>query len=134
MTELVPLLTAFGVGSIVAVLIQAWLAQRSRRDERAFREKQAAYVGLLEACHRVAIERTDEAAKAFAYWQKRCELVAPEPVRDALRRIVETNADRIGRDRAHNDLKETMRRSSHNEMIATFGETTDFSRFKRSRS
>lgn len=109
MKELVPLLTAFGLGSIVTALIQAWLGQRSKEDERRFQEKQKAYVGLLEAYHRAAVERTDEAAKAFAYWQMRCELVGPEPVRDAIRRIVETNDDRTGREEAHETLKNVMR-------------------------
>lgn len=109
MLQIIPLLTAFGLGSIVTAFIQAWLAQRSKRDERGFAEKQAAYVGLLEAYHRAAVERSDEAAKLFAYWQMRCELVAPEPVRDAIRRIVDTNDDRKGRDIAHEDLKVAMR-------------------------
>ncbi|WP_066798600.1 hypothetical protein [Sphingomonas soli] len=109
MSQLIPLLTAFGLGSIVTALVQAWLSRRSQEDERRFKEKQAAYVGLLEAYHRAAVEGSDEAAKAFAYWQMRCELVAPEPVRDAIRRIVETNSDRAGRDAAHEDLKTSMR-------------------------
>lgn len=109
MTQLVPLLTAFGLGSIVTALIQSWLSQRSKRDERAFREKQEAYVGLLEAYHRAAVEGTDEASKLFAYWQMRCELVAPTVVRDAIRRIVETNEDRAGRQKADADMKAAMR-------------------------
>jgi hypothetical protein len=39
MGEIVPLLTAFGLGSIVTALIQSWLAQRSKRDNRRFQEK-----------------------------------------------------------------------------------------------
>ena len=109
MAQFIPLLTAFGLGSIVTALVQSWLAQRSKQDERAFREKQAAYVGLLEAYHRAAVEGTDEAAKAFAYWQMRCELVAPASVRDAIRRIVETNDDRAARMKADHDMKEAMR-------------------------
>jgi len=109
MSQLIPLLTAFGLGSVVTALVQAWLTRRSQEDERRFREKQGAYVGLLEAYHRAAVEGTDDAAKAFAYWQMRCELVAPEAVRDAIRRIVETNDDRAGRDIAHADLKASMR-------------------------
>lgn len=109
MSVIIPLLTAFGLGSIVTALIQSWLTQRSKEDERAFREKQAAYVGLLEAYHRAAVEGTDETSKLFAYWQMRCELVAPAPVRDAIRRIVETNDDRPARLKADHDMKEAMR-------------------------
>ena len=109
MVQVIPLLTAFGLGSIVTALIQSWLAQRSKEDERSFREKQAAYVGLLEAYHRAAVDGSDETSKLFAYWQMRCELAAPASVRDAIRRIVETNDDRPGRERADRDMREAMR-------------------------
>jgi hypothetical protein len=39
----------------------------------------------------------------------RCELVASAGVRDAVRRIVETNDDRVGRVKADKDMKEAMR-------------------------
>jgi hypothetical protein len=107
--NILSLLTAFGLGSVVTALIQSWLAQRSKQDERRFREKQAAYIGLLEAYHRAAVEGTDEAAKNFALWQMRCELVAPEAVRRAIERIVETNEDRAGRTKAHDELKAAFR-------------------------
>lgn len=93
----------------MTALVQSWLSQRSKRDERSFREKQAAYIGLLEAYHRAAVEGTDEAGKNFGYWQMRCELVAPETVRKAIERIVETNADRTGRRKAHEALKSALR-------------------------
>lgn len=109
MTQVISLLTAFGLGSIVATLVQSWLARKSMRDERSFREKQAAYIGLLEAYHRAAVEGTDEASKLFAYWQMRCELVGSVAVRDAVRRIVETNNDRAGREEADRDMKSAMR-------------------------
>ncbi|MBS7789145.1 hypothetical protein KTR66_04015 [Roseococcus sp. SDR] len=109
MLQLIPLLTAFGLGSIVTTLVQAWLSQRSKKDELRFQEKKAAYVGLLEAYHRAAVEGTDEAAKHFAYWQMRCDLVASKEVRDAIRLIIDTNDDRSGRVRAHATLQEAMR-------------------------
>jgi hypothetical protein len=63
----------------------------------------------LEAYHRAAVEGTDETSKLFAYWQMRCELVAPGAVRDAIRRIVETNDRRPARLKADHDMKEAMR-------------------------
>jgi|SRR3990167_9907170 hypothetical protein len=109
MGEIVPLITAFGLGSVVTALVQSWLAQSAKQDERCFQEKQVAYVGLLQAYHRAAVEGTDEAAKEFAYWQMRCELVGPQRVRDAIRRIVETNDDRDQRAIAHEALKDALR-------------------------
>jgi hypothetical protein len=109
MDQIIPLLAAFGLGSIVTAFVQSGLLNRTKRFDRVFSEKQIAYVGLLEAYHRAAVEGTDEAAKNFAYWQVRCDLVGSDTVRDAIRRIAETNDDREGRLKADNDLRLAMR-------------------------
>lgn len=107
---MLPLLTAFGLGSIVTALVQASMAHRSKQDDRSFREKQAAYIGLLEPYHRAAIEGNREAAKNFAYWQMRCELVAPAAVRMAITKIIDTNEDPIVRAAAHDNLNAEFRK------------------------
>lgn len=107
--DILTLLTAFGLGSAITVIIQAWLSKRAAHDERAFREKQDAYVGLLSALHHAGVEGTVEAGKEFAYWQTRCELVASRTVREAIGRIVETNGNHVGRARALSDLYVSMR-------------------------
>jgi len=109
MDQILPLLAAFGLGSIVTALVQSALSNRSKRLDRSFAEKQTACVGLLEAYHRAAVEGTDEAAKNVAYWQVRCDLVGSDAVCDAIRCIAETNDDREGRLRADNDLRQAMR-------------------------
>lgn len=109
MDQILPLLAAFGLGSIVTAFVQAGLANRSKRFDRVFSEKQIAYVGLLEAYHRAAAEATDEAAKNLAYWQVRCDLVGSDAVCDAIRRRAGTNDDREGRLTADNDLRLAMR-------------------------
>lgn len=109
MMQLISLITAFGLGSVVTTFIQSWLSQKAANGERSFREKLAAYVGLLEAYHRAAVEGTDEAAKHFAYWQMRCDLVGSVKVRNAIHRIVETNDDRLERSNAHEILKDALR-------------------------
>jgi len=109
MDQIVPLLAAFGLGSVVTALVQSGLLNRTRRFDRIFAEKQTAYVGLLDACHRAAVEGTDEAAKNFAYWRIRCDLVGSAAVCDAVRRMAETNDDREGRLKADDDLRSAMR-------------------------
>lgn len=110
MEPIIPLLTAFGLGSVIAALLQAHFNNLNQTNKRRFEEKKEAYIGLLEAYHRAAVEGTDDAAKHFAYWQMRCELVAPDLVRKAIERIVETNDDPRARSSAHDALKETLRR------------------------
>lgn len=109
MEQFIPLLTAFGLGSIVTAFVQSWITRRARIADRSFDERKAAYIGLLEAYHRAAVEGTDAAAKHFAYWQMRCELVAPKPVRRAITAIIETNDDPAKRYPAHEALKEALR-------------------------
>jgi hypothetical protein len=108
--SLISLLTAFGMGSIITALVQSWLSRRSQTDERRFREKQQAYIGLLEAYHRAATERTAEAAKNFAYWQMRSSLVAPLAVRLAVQKVIDTNEDKQGRALAQQEMEEEMRK------------------------
>jgi hypothetical protein len=107
--DILSLLTAFGLGSVVSVFVQSYLARKSELDERSFQERQAAYVGLLEAYHRAAVDNTEEAAKNFAFWQMRCDLVAPVAVRSAIEQIIETNDDREARVKAHDKLKAALR-------------------------
>jgi len=109
MDQIIPLLAAFGLGSIVTAFVQSGLLNRTKRFDRIFSEKQIAYVGLLEAHHRAAVEGTDEAARNFAYWQVRCDLVGSDAVRDAIRRVAETENDGEGRLKADQDLRLAMR-------------------------
>ena len=71
--------------------------------------KQPIYNNFMEKYHRTAVEGTGKRLKAFAYWQIRCELVAPESVWDAIRPIVESNEDRAGREQADHDMEVAMR-------------------------
>ena len=108
-SQIIPLLTAFGLGSIATAIIQSWLQTRWKTSERNFAEKKAAYVGLLEAYHKAAVEPSDVNSKNFAFWQMRCELVAPKEVRLAIVKIVETNEDLSARYLAHEELKSVLR-------------------------
>lgn len=108
--EILSLLTAFGLGSIATAVVQYWLSVHQTKQKRSFDERKEAYVGLLNAYHRAAVEQTEAAAKEFAYWQMRCELVAPGPVRRAITRIVETNENPSERRVAHDELKAQLRR------------------------
>jgi hypothetical protein len=107
--DILSLFTAFGLGSIISVFVQSYLARKSENSERSFRERQAAYIGLLEAYHRAAIDNNDTAAKHFGLWQMRCDLVAPKAVRSAIEQIVQTNDDREARVKAHDKLKAALR-------------------------
>jgi len=107
--SLISLLTAFGLGSVITVIIQSWLQARSKTLERSFKERKEVYVGLLEVYHEAAVNPSEKSAKKFAYWQMRCELVAPIEVRKAIQSIVDTNNDIAQRYVAHEKLKQKLR-------------------------
>ncbi len=102
-------ISAVGIGSVVSIGVQYFLAQRGQKKQRSFEERKAAYIGLLEAYHRAAVENSDEAAKNFAFWQMRCEIVGPSNIRKAIAGIVATNDDRSERTIAHENLKNAIR-------------------------
>jgi hypothetical protein len=107
--NLVQFISAFGFGAVVTAIIQTWLNRRTEISKRNFQEKKECYIGLLEAYHRAAVEKSDEAAKNFAYWQLRCELVSPKEVRKAIQDIIDTNDNPQARNIAHENLKNTLR-------------------------
>lgn len=107
--QIIPLLTAFGLGSIMSALIQSYLSKRGKIEDRNFEERKLAYIGLLEAYHKAAVSPSEENAKNFAYWQMRCDIVGPKAVRDSIALIVSSNDDRIMRNMAHKNLKDAIR-------------------------
>lgn len=109
MDQILPLLAAFGLGSVVTAVVQSALTNRTKRFDRLFAEKQVAYVGLLEACHRSAVEGTNEAARSVVYWQARCDLVGSGAVRQEISRMAQTSDDSEGRLRADDNLRRAMR-------------------------
>jgi len=107
---IIQFLSAFGFGAIITALVQSWLSYKSDIAKRNFQEKKEAYIGLLDAYHKAAVENSNVAAKNFAFWQMRCDLVAPKKVRDAIQEIVDTNDDKEKRYIAHEKLKNVLRK------------------------
>lgn len=110
MMDWLALVTAFGFGSIVSVLIQAVLSQRGQRVLRDFEERKAAYIGFWEAIRRQD-RKFDEGSKIdLGHWIVRCELVAPVSVREALDYWNNMVPDDAQRPMATAALKESMRK------------------------
>jgi len=103
-------LSSFGLGALVVAAFQAFFNLYQAKKVLAFKEKKEAYVGLLQAYHKAAVENTDRAAKDFGYWQMRCELISNAKVRKAIQDIVDTNEDIESRHKAHERLKAVIRK------------------------
>ncbi len=98
------------LGSFITTAFQYHWNHKSYVTSRNFEEKKEAYIGLLDSYHKAAIEPSDRASKEFAFWQMRCDLVAPSHVRAAIQNIVDTNENRDKRYIAHENLKEELRK------------------------
>ncbi|MBG0775831.1 MAG: hypothetical protein H0S85_05280 [Desulfovibrionaceae bacterium] len=103
-------LSIFGVGALVATIVQFWLTVHREKRLLAFNEKKEAFVGLLEAYHQAAVNPSVVASKNFAYWQIRCELVGSSSVVTAIQSIIDSNENHKARCVAHENLKRVMKR------------------------
>lgn len=110
----IQLISAAGLGAIIATVIQSWLTERTAIKQRNFQEKKDAYVGVLNAMHRSEIEQTNDAALYVGHWVNICEIVGNKLVRDCLRRHMNSNPvdgkAHPDRPKVMADLKEAMRK------------------------
>jgi hypothetical protein len=90
-SDTVSILGAVGFGSIITVVIQFWINSHSEKRKRNFDEKKEAYVGFWGAHLNINRKDIETAMRDFVYWHSRCDMVAPESVREAIKRVVETN-------------------------------------------
>jgi len=102
-------ISAFGLGAILTTVFQAFFNVYQKKKDLVFQEKKEAYVGLLQAYHRAAVEDSDDAGKEFAYWQMRCELISNKKVRAAIQGIIDTDGNKPKRYIAHDNLKDVLR-------------------------
>ena len=109
-STLLALLGGLGLGSILNTLISAWVTRSAKHSDRLFEQKKEAYLGLLSALHAAAVQPSDEASKAYALWQTKCNLFGSEEVSRFAQMIVDTNdSPRNERDTAFNGLLSAMR-------------------------
>jgi hypothetical protein len=84
-------LGAVGIGTLINTVYSDWRTRAAKRTDRLYEEKRNAYLGLLDAFHKAAVEPSDAASKAFALWQTRCNLFGSEEVSLYVQRIIDTN-------------------------------------------
>lgn len=108
------LVGALGLGSLITVIAQALLNQKSEHSKRRFQEKKEAYVGLLDAMYKSEIKPSEQASLYVGYWINICSLVGSQEVRELLIQHMETNPinGKVHPDRPKvmEELKKAMRR------------------------
>ena len=110
MEWILPLLGGLGLGSLLKSVIDHFISRRAITKDRLYQEKREAYLGLLSALHKAAVQPSDANSKEYALWQTRCQLFGSKDVSTFAQGIVDTN-ESMGSDRleAFNGLVEAMR-------------------------
>lgn len=110
MDWVLPLIGGLGIGSLLKSVIDNFNSRRAVMKDRLYQEKREAYLGLLGALHKAAVQPSDENSKDFALWQTRCQLFGSPDVARFAQAIVETNdRPRSERESAFSGLIESMR-------------------------
>lgn len=113
---IIPLLGGLGIGSaltaIVTKLLDHFITRKTAKQTLLYKEKREAYLGLLDALHKAAIQPSNENSKAFALWQTRVEVFGTLEVAEAVQGIINTNdpIQRQERDMYFKKLIETIRK------------------------
>ncbi|WP_323013496.1 hypothetical protein [Devosia sp.] len=110
MEWVLPLLGGLGLGSLIKSVIDHFISRRAVTMDRLYQEKREAYLGLLGALHKAAVQPSDANAKEYALWHTRCQLFGSKDVSAFAQAIVDTNdGPRSKRDDAFDGLVKAMR-------------------------
>lgn len=109
MDNILALLTAFGVGSIVSAVIQFFLSNRAAEKKHIYNERKEAYIGLLESWQMQEMKGfSDDTKLEVGHWFLRCRLVASKNLDKRLQDWMHTEGTEA-RPKATDALKEAMR-------------------------
>jgi len=111
LTWLLPMLGGLGIGSLLTSVATHILSRRSEMKTRLYQEKRDAYLGLLDALHKAAVEPSEANAKNFALWQTRVQLFGSNYVAKTVQGIIDTNAGpREAKETCFQEMIEGMKR------------------------
>jgi hypothetical protein len=111
MDWILPLIGGLGLGSLLKGVVDYFLANRAKLNDRLYQEKRETYLGMIEAMHEADIRPSTENAKAFGNWTNRCKLFGSPEVINAAQEYISTSNDVAGaaRARAFDTLFRAMR-------------------------
>ncbi|HCM14819.1 MAG TPA: hypothetical protein DHW79_02525 [Candidatus Cloacimonas sp.] len=108
-TIVVYLIGGIGIGSVITTIITTLSRKREILNERVYKEKRGAYLGLLRSLHNAAVEPSDKNAKEYALWQTRIQLFGSKESADFAQKIVDTAPGSSARNLAFEGLLKAMR-------------------------
>ena len=83
-------LGGLGIGGVINAIILHFLNEKRTKDEKLYKEKRDAYIGLLDAIHTAAVTPSDAASKNYALWQTKCNIFGSQRVSDNAKLFAET--------------------------------------------
>lgn len=111
MDWLLPAITGLGLGAVLKSFIDFYINKSTSRKKIQYTEMRDAYIGLLDALHKAAIESSATNSKNFALWQTRIQLFGSNDVQEAVQGIIDTNdGPRKDRDKYFNNMIASMRK------------------------
>lgn len=111
MDWLLPLIGGLGIGAILKSIVDYFLSKNAARKKAQYAEMREAYLGLLNALHKAAVEPSDQNSKEFALWQTKVQLFGSESVAKAVQGILDTNeGPREKRNAFFNEMVSEMRK------------------------
>ena len=91
MEWLLPLVGGLGIGAIFKSIVDYFFSKNTAKKKTQYTEMREAYLGLLNALHKAAVEPSDQNSKEFALWQTKVQLFGSEAVSNAVQGIIDTN-------------------------------------------
>ena len=108
--DVISLLTAFGMGTLITAIVQWYISTRFEAKKRQYDERKEAYVGLLESWVRQENNGfTKDSERDVGHWHLRAQLVASERVYGLLCGWIGTEPGSSERIEITQKLKMTMR-------------------------
>jgi len=109
-----PLIGGLGVGALLKSVVEFIFNKNITRQKVEYSEAREAYLGLLDALHKAAVEPSDKHSKDFALWQTRIQLFGSEKVAKAVQGIIDTNADsQTERNKFFEEMIDAMKEDLH---------------------
>lgn len=117
---IIPLLGGLGIGTAITAIITKILDQlitrKNAKQTLKYKEKREAYLGLLDALHKAAVEPSDANSKSFAMWQFKVDLYGTPEISEAVQGFIDSQPNTTERNRFFLQLKESMKKDLNENM------------------
>lgn len=102
-------LSGLGLGSVITLVIKHSLEQKAKLKEVWLMDYKSSCDGLLDSYREVALKKSDEALKKFAFYELKLKLYANQKVIDAVKEFKNSSPNSPNRENLENKMLQEMR-------------------------